>query len=221
MSMRSPVLLLVLAFATAAASGGGLQSQEPTRKEKYLLDVTLASGLNVHHVVYHREPLGGRSLLQIKKQSGLILSSHDGGTVPSLSEAEFDELMSRLLEITHRDHHDQLDSIQIELALIDPLWGGAVEHLRGAAIAPDYRIDPKSNSVLSAMQSYLGESTLVRRVCEQVATIEKKCKRHAVSMNPVIFRLPYLWKKWGDVRHQGDAGIEKESIWFAIDFEDQ
>lgn len=220
--------LLALALPTAgSARAGGLQGQEPKRvvhataQEKHLLEVTLRSGLEVRHVVYRTEPLGGKSLLQVKRQSGLTLSSRDGETVQNLSEGEFDELMSGLLAIVHREHHDQLDSIQIDLALVDPLWSDSVEHLREADIAPDYTVDPKSNAVLAAMQSYLSGSALVKTVCEQVATIGRRCRKHAVSMNPVAFRSPRQSTKWGEARLLPDAGIEKESVWFAIDIEEQ
>lgn len=227
MSIRHYVLLSVLCSAIAGACAGGLREQErmqsglAANQQKRMPDVTLASGLVVSGVTYRKEPLGGKFLLGIKKQSGLTVSSGDSAAVPSLSDGEFDELTSELLSIIHKEHRDQLDSIQMDLALVGPLWNESVRHLRGAAIAPDHTVDPKSGVVLAAMQSYLSESALVKRVCEQVATIEKKCKKRAVSMNPVVFRSPHLWKKWSEVKDLPDAGIEKESVWFSIDLEGQ
>jgi len=209
----------------AGACAGSSYEQEPAQadqvagQEKYLLDVTLNQGLEVRNVMYRKESLGGKWLLQVKQQSGLTLSGHGGKPASSLSEREFAELISKLLTTIHREHHGQLDSIHIDLSLVDPLWLGLVKHLRGAAIAPDSIVDPKSSTVLNVAQSFLSESALVKSVCDQVTIIERKCKKHAVSMNPIVFRSQHLWKKWGDVKPLPDAGIENESIWFSIDLD--
>jgi hypothetical protein len=173
----------------------------------------------VQDAVYRKERLGGKALLQIRKKFGLSISSQEGSSPPSLSEVEFQDLVSELIFRIHQDHQDQLDSIQLELTLVDPLWSDAVKSLREATIPPDYRVTPKSDHVLRAMQTYLSRTPLVRSVCEKISAIGKKCKKHAVSMNPMPFRSEYVGREWGEVRSVPDAGILKDDIWFAIDIE--
>lgn len=202
------------------ACAGSLKA-DATGAVRYQLAVPLGSGVDVRHAVYRKEPLGGKWLLQMKRKSGLALASHDGGNVSSLSEAEFAELVSGLLALIHEEHHDRLDSIQVDLALVEPLASGAVDYLRNAAMATDYAVEPKSDVILAAMQAYLEESVLVERVCEQVATIGRRCTQHPVSMNPIAIESPHLRKQWGEVKGLPDAGIEKETVWFAIHLAEQ
>lgn len=213
------VLAMLGACAGSSYEPESAHSGQVTRQEKYLLDVTLIEGLEIRNVIYRKEPLGGKWLLQVKQQSGLTLSKHDGKPTSSLSEKEFAELISQLLTTIHREHNGKLDSIHVDLSLLDPLWIDLVKHLREAAIAPDYIVDPKSNTVLNVAQFFISKSALVKNVCDQVTVIERKCKKHAVSMNPLVFQPQHLRKRWGDVKHLPDAGIENESIWFSIDLE--
>lgn len=225
MPIKKYVLLFLLAFMIVGACMGGSYEQGPAQagqtsgQEKYLLNVTLAQGLDVRNVVYRKERLGGRWLLQVQQQAGLALSARDNKSVSSLSEGEFDELISELLAIIHREHRDQLDSIHVDLALVDPLWAGLIKHIKEVALAPDYIVDPKSNVFLNEAQSYLIESMLVKAVCERVDAIGRKCRKSAVSMNPIVFRSQHLRKRWEEVEYLPDAGIEKESVWFSIDLE--
>lgn len=226
MSMSPRVLTYALVFTILVGCVGGLQGQEAlqavdaARKEKYLLDVPLSSGLDVGSVMYRKEPLGDDWLLQIKKSSGLALVPRDAGVAPILDEDDFYELMEDLLATIHREHDDQLDSIHVGLALVDPFRKASIEHLRTADINPDAIVEPKSASVRVAMESYISESALVESVCEMVVIIDKRCSEPAVSMNPIVFRSASLGKKWGEVRQLADAGIESDRIWFAIDLED-
>jgi hypothetical protein len=196
------------------------QTGHAANQHSYSLSATLRE-LEVRNVTYRRENLGGKWLLQIRRPLGLTVTSRNGAPVASLSEEDFGALMADLLAIIHREHNNQLDSIQIELALVDTLWNESVKHLREADIASGYIIDPKSKVFLAAMQSQLDESALLKGVCQQIASVEKKCEEHAVSMNPLAFRSQHLWKEWGEVKYLSDAGIEKESAWFAIDLKDR
>lgn len=218
MPIRNLVSILVFALVTSVV-GAADPARLDHAQQKFLLDVKLASGSEVRNIVYRKEELGGRHLLQVRFQTGLAITSPDGKAVPSLDQVEFDDLMSRLMITVKNDHNGRLDSIQVEPTLLGSTWVELVSYLRAAAIDPDSTVDPKSKPVTVAVRYFLSGSMLVRSVCERVALIERKCSEAVVSMNPVVFRSQSLRKKWGDVKHQVDAGLETQSLWFSIDLD--
>jgi len=213
MVILASMLLLIYSSVDAA------ERRKRFDKESYIMDVELASGLQVRHVVYRREPLGGWYWLDIRRGSGLIVVDRDGRKVSQIASSDFDELIHRLMIVINQEHSGKLQSVRVDLSLISELWDGSVKNIRGAGVAYDYRLEPKSELILATMKSYLSGNDLVKRVCEQVVLIDKKCKKN-VAMNPVVFRSVYLWQKWGDVVLQPDAGMDRGLNWFSIDVED-
>lgn len=71
--------------------------------------------------MYRRERLGGRWLLQLRRQSGLTITARDGTALQALRQDDFDALASRLLAIIAQQHGGHLDAIQIDATLIEPV----------------------------------------------------------------------------------------------------
>lgn len=222
---RMRLLAFALTVSVGVVSAGNSEERITqgrlvgSERKGHSLDVTLSSGLHIRHVVYRKEPLGGRWLLQIKRKTGLSMSREHQRSIRTLTEQESLELMSKLLEIVKNQHGGRLDSIQLDLAVLEYLGSDVVRQLRAAPIASNQTITPKLDAIRTSVQDSLNESTLVIETCRQVELINMSCGKSPVSMNPIPFQKAYVGKPWGDVKRLPNAGIDMASTWFSIDLQ--
>lgn len=182
--------------------------------ERHVLETTLASGVHVGHVVYRRERLGGRWLLQLRRQSGLTITARDGTALRALRQDEFDALASRLLASIAQQHGGRLDAIQIDATLIEPVWSGWVRHARQRHIAPGARTP---SALQDEMRADLAAQPALDRLCKQVAGLQRSCAPHPVSLDPPTFKPEYRHRPRGAVIQLPDAGFQTDGLWFSVD----
>ena len=182
--------------------------------ERHVLEATLASGVRVSHVVYRRERLGGRWLLQLRRQSGLTITARDGTALQALRQDDFDALASRLLAIIAQQHGGRLDAIQIDATLIEPVWRGWVRHARQRHIAPAARTP---SALQDEMRDYLAAQPALDRLCRQVAGLQRSCAPRPVSLDPPTFKPEDRHRPRGAAIQLPGAGFQTDGLWFSVD----
>lgn len=182
--------------------------------ERHVLEATLASGVRVSHVVYRRERLGGRWLLQLRRQSGLTITARDGTALQALRQDDFDALASRLLAIIAQQHGGRLDAIQIDATLIEPVWRGWVRHARQRHIATGSRTP---SALQDEMRDYLAAQPALDRLCTHVARLQRSCSPRPVSLDPPTFKPEDRHRPRGAAIQLPGAGFQTDGLWFSVD----
>ena len=213
-------LLLVICSATSAQEPRVAPEVTTHRPAEgfYLFDTVVASGLHVSHAVYRKEPLGNDWWLQIRRSSGVSLNSREGGVVPTLSDEELLELVQKLLVVIDKQHGGAINSVQLDVTLTESLWTDVKDHLYRAAVPATH--DPSmSPLLLSVARDALAGTRIVRGICEQAINVGKRCNAKPVSMNEVAFKPTTRGMRWGELKALSELGIQRETMWFSIDFE--
>ena len=221
--VKVTTFLLSFAIYTQSSASSPIVSHDCSKwaafggQECRCFTVTLDSGTQVRDVVYGWFSLSliKTWFIAIREDTGTVISSYQEGKT-ALSDDEFRELIDKLLNVIKSEHDGKLDKIQLTLGVVDTLWKNTVHYLRNGGIPDKHRVEGKDLLILRAVQSSLGQEALVKYACEQVKHLGRECRETVVSMNPVPFQLPYIGKRWGEIKDSSDAGINKERSWYGI-----
>lgn len=179
----------------------------------YLLDVALESELKITGIIYRKERLGNKWVLQARSHFGTRINTCPG----EMDEVDFIKLISKALAVVKNEHGGALDGIQFDMSLLNALWIDQVERLRSYPTDDGYQVEGKSRRVFEILQEGIARSTFVEGICKQVLLIGRVCASNPVSMNLVAFQAQYIGKGWDEIKKLPDAGIQKDSVWFSVD----
>ena len=175
--------------------------------------------LTVNNIIYKKEKIGGKWLLQIKNNSGLKLVgsvANDQSKERYLSEDEYIQTLEAILNyLSSNQGYGDLSEIQLDLRLVNTVWVDVIDSIKKAAGSNEGVVTNKNKMVDKSVRDVLKNSRVILKTCKLVENFHRKCKLNFIAMNPIAFQRKHLNKSWKEVSNSSDAGVQ-QSMWFSI-----
>ena len=214
------LLLSTAAFSSPASSAK--LTWTSLSENDMLIDVILPSGVEVRGVRYRKRPIMDDWYLQIRSYVGLsqnpvkttIHSSH--GEVKNLSAQDFNDLFIAVIPFIKHNNNGQLDGVHLDLGLVTELWEDTASFLRQGVVPSNYRLKAKDRDLAHQISVHLRSSSILKKLCEAAAQLQKTCEDNFVGMNPVTFESEYIGKEWHQVDMLPNTGMPIDRLWFGL-----
>lgn len=171
------------------------------------LSVELDSGAFINGIVYKRQKLGGRHVLQFRKIFGLKVQT-------PLTPDDFAAAVLDVMEVFEKDGQ-RVDEIQVDLNLVRSTLDAAAIATK-SAIGSRSTIASKDVEVTNAIREAIRGSEQVLKTCQAVVIYSYKCRSHTIGMNPVYFEENNFDKNSDFLRSHPNAGLHPR-MWFSIE----
>lgn len=214
------LLLSTAAFSSPASSAK--LTWTSLSETDMLIDVTLPSGVEVRGVRYRKRPIMDDWYLEIQSETGSIQhilettihSSH--GEVKNLSAQDFNDLFIAVIPFIKHNNNGQLDGVHLDLGLVTELWEDTASFLRQGVVPSNYRLKAKDRDLAHQISVHLRSSSILKKLCEAAAQLQKTCEDNFVGMNPVTFESEYIGKEWQQVEMLPNTGMPIDRLWFEL-----
>jgi len=222
--------LSVLVFCIVSLLSGGCYSnqnlnsldtqlilKEPNRVQ---FSISHPNGVVIQNIVFEKEHIRHKWLLQFKKNSGLKIYRQERqveGENVGITLNEYNDILFTALKFIGEEFPESsVDQIHLDLNLIDETWKKIVVSVKEEAKLAPGVISHKNKKIKNAVVETLKSSTLMKESCGILREYLLDCDINLLSMNPVPFRTKYISKSWKTVLTLTHAGIDQEA-WYGYD----
>lgn len=181
--------------------------------------INVGEGITVNNLPYGQVSPGGRWMLDIGAQKGMVVMTGTQLPLATLTQEQVVVLVGRALDVIDGRHGGKVDVIKVQGSMISSLSDSIVNELRSSSILDNLVVENKSKEVTRVLVAALIRSEFVGKICLEAVRIGRKCSGSAVRVNPVAFDTQYLGRRWGEVKGVRDSGLKSESLDFSIGLE--
>lgn len=218
------LLLSTAAFSSPASSAK--LTWTSLSETDMLIDVTLPSGVEVRGVRYLKRPIMDDWYLLVRGYVDVnqtpvkttIHSSH--GEVKNLSAQDVNDLFIAVIPFIKHNNNGQLDGVQLDLGLVTELWEDTASFLRQGVVPSNYRLKAKDRDLAHQISVHLRSSSILKKLCEAAAQLQKTSEDDFVEMNPVTFESEYIGKEWRQVDMLPNTGMPIDRLSFVLRLSD-
>lgn len=213
------LLFIILHLPLTYAGNKSLLEVKKLDDDGYIINVKLSSGTKINNVRYIHRNIMDDWILQVKTTYDSpfgIISTHY--PTSRLTNEEFMELIDTLFSYLHKEKKN-LDGIQLELTLVDEVWKENIAYFI-KEVPRNHKVTGKDRFLANKIKGYLESAETSKYICLQVKTIfkNKQC-RSIGAMNPLPYPKKYWGKKWEEVKHLDNLGIDSiDKVDYGIDF---
>ncbi|WP_444901923.1 hypothetical protein ACJJIG_01425 [Microbulbifer sp. SSSA007] len=178
----------------------------------FTLNVQLENGTSINNVIFKREKVNNRWLLQVRSDYQLSIEGRK-----SLRMTEYEELLRLLFEfIETQSLGNSVDRIQLDLGLVEDTQAQLGDSLRSLVTTKKGVVTHKDKEVFKVVLNNLVGSEQVSNTCKLVTNYKMRCDESVViGMNPIAFKSEYIGKPWSVLGSQEGLGLS-DGLWFAI-----
>ncbi len=179
----------------------------------YSISIKLFSGIKISGIRYKKIPLLNKWGLILQHNYGLNVKNRQSEK-HRLTKKEFEELIFVLISYLS-DKQKPLNTIHLDLSLVDELWENTARHLR-ENIPLSYKLKAKDLQIAKIIGLYLRSKKTIKNVCELSRLLDKKCLEKSIGMNPITFEVQYINSNWQKVKDLKNLGIDLNKHWYGI-----
>ncbi|TMP29518.1 hypothetical protein CWB99_07865 [Pseudoalteromonas rubra] len=178
----------------------------------FTLNVQLGNGTFINNIIFKREKINDRWLLQVRSDYQLAIEGRN-----SLRMTEYEELLHLLFEfIETQPLGNSVDRIQLDLGLVEDTQARLSDSLRSLVTTKKGVVSHKDKDVFKVVLNNLAGSELVSNTCKLVTNYKMRCdKPIVIGMNPIAFKSEFIGKPWSVLSSQEKIGLS-EGLWFAV-----